>query len=419
MAHAESISAQLDFVPYVSSYLPYKEGKLFFGNKGASGTPNGGEGHGPMEVGETLGVQVRQSSPAYTDIPVIDKFEMLRRNVLHLPAKKRSEYARRYYDPKAESWEGVCNQWSAASLEPQISKLVKNLGDINCAGIALNPQEVRELFTAFYIHVDDSKMVGSRSNTRSFLRDYYENQMGLDDLSPEIFHRTLYDNIKKNQGVVIDKDHGPEVWNHPVYKAESNIDVKDKYENLDFVEKMAVPLDAVESDDPQIQETITNLRKEESNLKKKGMALIKRQHREPRFYEVILEESEQVQQKQIDALNEGKIRLISSRKLRLKSGYKIKSVSTTVHYLLESGFMGGGLKNDLEHLENKSFSYVIVEKDGAPVDSRWLSISLGRPDFMWIPSQKIMNNETFRKYSEDMKDLISILENCDGLPGKK
>jgi hypothetical protein len=115
------------------------------------------------------------------------------------------------YDPQSDSWEGLCNAWAAASIkEPGPTQ------DTVVDGVKFRAIDLRALL----IKTHDGKPEG--------YTQYGERNEGtgqdFQDIYPDQFHRFLQVQLFDNgQPFIMDKDPGPEVWNVPVFAAESQL----------------------------------------------------------------------------------------------------------------------------------------------------------------------------------------------------
>jgi hypothetical protein len=142
------------------------------------------------------------------------------------PLEKYDQYVRRsgYYDPGAalfeqqnlyqprgEGWMGHCDAWALASImqpEPKTPMIYY--------GIRFNVKDLKALIIKTYDGVQDLKHYGQRNNGQ--WDSVYE------DIYPEQFHRFLQAEIfEKKKQFIMDHDAGIEVWNVPVYRAQTRV----------------------------------------------------------------------------------------------------------------------------------------------------------------------------------------------------
>ena len=127
------------------------------------------------------------------------------------------------------SWFGHCNAWAAAAImepEPRI--------DVKLEGIPFTSADVKAYLTELYMEMQSS-FYGSRNN-------YHEDEDSRDqidfrDVTPAAFHISFADRVgNKDQGFVIDRHTGSEVWNQPVRAYRSSVEPL-----YDLVEDVAQP----------------------------------------------------------------------------------------------------------------------------------------------------------------------------------
>ncbi|MEM7646189.1 MAG: hypothetical protein AAF203_04720 [Pseudomonadota bacterium] len=143
-----------------------------------------------------------------------------------------------YLDPKARSWEGLCDQWAAATLDHQVNfwlKKFENNKDKLCGGQSFSYAEIKELFSFLFPLQGASHFLGelqsdrwddfiSRSSTNSvsYLSEAHilsRASYGLDDLDPIDFIRFTNMKMHQGEGFILEKDYGPQIWNYPVHSA--------------------------------------------------------------------------------------------------------------------------------------------------------------------------------------------------------
>lgn len=124
------------------------------------------------------------------------------------------------------SWYGHCNAWAAAAImEPE----PRHDSEVN--GIPFTSADVKAYLTELYMEIQSS-FYGSRN-------DFHEDEdsrsaIDFKDVTPATFHISFADRIgNKDQGFVIDRHTGSEVWNQPVRAYRSTVEVL--YETVDEV----------------------------------------------------------------------------------------------------------------------------------------------------------------------------------------
>ncbi len=116
------------------------------------------------------------------------------------------------YDPEAEAWEGLCNAWASASIaEPA------PMNDAVMDGVPFRAVDLKALLIKTY----DGTPQGFTQYGQRFEGTYGDEFL---DIYPDQFHRFLQVQLfDKAQPFVMDKDPGVEVWNVPVYAAETRL----------------------------------------------------------------------------------------------------------------------------------------------------------------------------------------------------
>jgi hypothetical protein len=116
------------------------------------------------------------------------------------------------YDSDADSWEGLCNAWAEASI-----KSPDPAQDATVDGIAFRAADLKALLIKSY----DGEPKGFIQYGQRFEGKYGDDFL---DLYPDQFHRFLQTQLfEKGQPFIMDKDPGVEVWNVPVYQAETRL----------------------------------------------------------------------------------------------------------------------------------------------------------------------------------------------------
>jgi hypothetical protein len=122
------------------------------------------------------------------------------------------------------AWYGHCNAWAAAAImepEPRV--------DTEVNGIPFTAADLKAYLTELYMEIQ-STFYGSRN-------DYHEDEdarsaIDFKDVTPATFHINFADRIgNKDQGFVIDRHTGSEVWNQPVRAFRSKAEAL--YETVD------------------------------------------------------------------------------------------------------------------------------------------------------------------------------------------
>jgi hypothetical protein len=115
------------------------------------------------------------------------------------------------YQARSVAWAGRCDAWALASIseaEPKVPAVIR--------GIPFRVSDLKALLLKNYEAVQDLEHFGQRFDGK--WDSLYE------DVYPEQFHRFLQHYLyEKKQPFVMDRDAGIEVWNIPVWKAQSRI----------------------------------------------------------------------------------------------------------------------------------------------------------------------------------------------------
>jgi len=161
--------------------------------------------------------------PAKAPVSTLAKYDMLH-------GTKAAEFARKKFDPKANSWEGLCDAWSlAAVLSPEPKHPVTvSVGGVN---VEFSVADLKALLLMTYEAVDDSevKYYGQKFTGNSEGWVYI-------DVFPEQFHRLLEVELFGNKRpFILDHDPGVEVWTNPVFKANYAISAMPNQPNAVFV----------------------------------------------------------------------------------------------------------------------------------------------------------------------------------------
>jgi hypothetical protein len=145
------------------------------------------------------------------DLSPLEKYDLYMRKA-HGVQSDAAGYERDHlYNPDAESWEGLCNAWSAASiLEKEPTK------DVNIKGVDFKVADLKALLIKNYEVVSGSQYFGHR----------YTGHRG-DDFNaiyPDQLHKLVQREIFENsRAFIVDRDPGIEVWNTPMYQADLDI----------------------------------------------------------------------------------------------------------------------------------------------------------------------------------------------------
>ena len=235
---AEIIESQRAEIPYSSSYLPFNKADLLHKINPSRFQCNDEQCKVLLPNGSSYLVNkqiVKKSSDVLSR-----KFTLIAEEMsLMTPVQSKkigSFLDKKFNQPNAEDWNGVCNQWSFGSQHPEIHKLVEYTQGMMCNDYFLSQGEIKELFTAFYHDIKASDVYGFRNDTNYkklklnndkndilLARKVFDEMVGEDDFPAISFHQNLHKNLKKNNPLVIDTFYGHEKWNRPVLSALSKI----------------------------------------------------------------------------------------------------------------------------------------------------------------------------------------------------
>lgn len=142
-----------------------------------------------------------------------------------------AEFERRQYSSKTQTWEGLCDAWSIASIaKPEPKHPVTFF--FESRPITFEIVDLKALLLKTFEAVDDS---GLKYYGEKFIGDF--NGWIFPDLFPEQFHRFIEMVIfRHKETFIMDHDPGVEVWTVPVYKANYLIQTVADNPNAVFVQ---------------------------------------------------------------------------------------------------------------------------------------------------------------------------------------
>lgn len=411
-------------VGYSSSYLPTQKGPLV-NNKTSQ------EEHSILNLDTTK-------------MSIADKFDKSRKGTLGADFDLKQFFYDIGYQPTAEHWEGKCHQWAAGANDKNIKPLINQTKGILCQGldgkgIVLEDVDLKELITATYPSVTQKLpgpgngvafFGGRTNNNQAQEKDINEldyelmDSLGIDDFSPNEFHNKIHHYLKSGQGVVLDVDPLPEVWNQPVHSAESKVEKVSELPLLptQFYEvTTSAAQEKINGVEEVNQVFLALLEKQDKTKSDKVSAIVENDPNaglvvSPTLIKQIKEmESEGGDLSTvIDNLMRFRKTTFQEAKdagLALNSKYQLKKVSTDVEYLLETSFAQPGTPKHL-----KTYQYYTLETKGSTGDdvvySQWIGSrgSKGRPDFLWVPS---CESDTCHSKADTYKDYFKKLPASD------
>lgn len=401
----------LDFVPYVSSYLPKPQGPLtnLKGNI--------------KSLADLSSPPTERQLEIFKRTSVMERIDLLNRTVLGKQTQRQAETHASHYKPKQPSWAGYCEFWSAAASNPEINQFLQKTGDLKCGDVILTKGEIRELVTGF-ANDKDNGIFGNKSVTeRSLEAHAFRNASGFDDLSADTFDLHLLGNLRQNTALVMDLDPGPEVWNHPIFRArrcEAPVPNAAAFAQGE----LAIPPRLLSSPNPQVRQFLQGIHEADLLAQKlqfkEAVPLLQRSLKgltlNPEFAQregLFLDRDYKHLRKRAAAALDW---LRQQGHAILHPDYSLQLVSSTVVYRIESDFAMGTVddKND-DLTRQKTLTYVLVKKagqeSGPAVDQFWVTEASYRPDSIWLPAR----TGGIRDQSEVLRDLADAIERCQSL----
>lgn len=403
---AASFKAELPFQPYSSSFLSIREGKIL--KKPEEQNP---------EILPQLNERLRST---YQSTSPIQRFDQMRRSHLgqSRPVLTR-EFEAKVYDPQAKEWEGYCHQWTAAALDPQINEFIASTQGLICKDLYLSEGELEELFSLFYTQYQSRLLSGKRAHRSPTLNDrILRNELGLDDLSPADFHKNIFQYLKSKKGLALEISPDEDVWNQPVYQAEttsskaftSGADLKSL---APLIPADLLKATRVEDEEPLRQYQILEKKLQDWQQAEESLStsdqewLAKATH----FAKELLDRP---QSELLGVRNELILKWLvpglQSGRIQLKKGVMAQRVVTRVDYSDEGFdllFASTGLVS-----KSKEFEYLIFSQNDQVVGSRWITSPIQRPDFIWAYDQPKNPKTGSSILSSEVQDLFRLGKTC-------
>ncbi|HLD98665.1 MAG TPA: hypothetical protein VJB59_00305 [Bdellovibrionota bacterium] len=411
-AHADpgpDLEARLSFLPYSSSYLPYTGGRLSHVQETAPTFPYA------EWIAPNLLAQLRER-------PTIERMDQARIAVLDANGTKEPlapRISKTHYDPTFPSWAGFCNQWSAAASDPEVNRVIRKTEGLICGDALLTKGEIKELFTGFYV-TKQQEMYGDRYLRKEAReRRKWKKLLGFDDLPAHVFHEKLYENLARDQAVILDMESSTEVWNFPVFAAETvfsefNFDERTPW-TFSWPQISHLPSRILEGKDDESRAVLKQLQELDSFLEKAlvsnvtgaEVAAAARPFSFLKRYFGFSPTVKDLIRKRTQLMDS----LVEQDRLRLQTGYQVKKARTQIMFSVESTFAA---PNDFWRKE--TYEYILIELDSKLIDSAWLTPPRKRPDFMWIPIRANLKDpflaaEKFA-YRDALKDLYDLTLRC-------
>lgn len=385
----ETLSAQLSFVPYSSSFLPLHGGYLTHRMN-------------PEEKKSTM-----------------ERFDEARLKILGIndPLYDRVEQTHYLFD--ADGGAGFCHQWSAASLNIDIERRLSSTEGISCDEVLITQGELKELFTGLY-EVPLAEFYGNitrKAEVGAIIE--IKNKIGLDDLPAHIFHQELYDYLNRDQGVVLDIRSNEYTSNQPVFRAVSSVHNLSSPELMEYIEK--IPLKFFKSDSELIQQKFEEIKNIETLLSHAVLesfdddAIEKAWEPYGNFFKEIFYDHYQKLSDLINVRAEmiGDVVMSGLQKgtIHFNSEISFKDVITYV----EMADYNQDYASSINHTKEIGLEYILIEQNSEVIDSVWISDVKFRADYMWIPpvfDVYAEKNPSDTPYQMAVKDLMTLMGKC-------
>jgi hypothetical protein len=179
------------------------------------------------------------------ELSPLEKYDQYTQKTLGTSAGAADFERTQLYDPRAESWAGLCDAWSFASLTMPEPK-----APIVASGITFTVADQKALLLKTFENVDPASITHYGQRNDGSWDSVYE------DIYPDQLHRFLLAGMfERHQAFVMDEDAGIEIWNTPVYQAEIKIDADPKDQTVLHVRTSLVSASS-DVQDPNIVGTI-------------------------------------------------------------------------------------------------------------------------------------------------------------------
>lgn len=212
-------TSSLSFIPYSSSIIDSKSGDLTrrtpysesdFRRGNLNKLAMSFEGH--FDIDHKLSVKSFQQN-------IGARYSQVRKEVLNLDDDFLNRLDSKIYIPQSQAWEGLCNQYSAASVDKKISTFLGQTNGMICGlGTVFNRDEISELFTGLFEY-DGTKVFYGKRNYQDIPKKQKKLilELGNNEFNPDELNTFLHRNISNDIGIIADLDQTDEVWNHPIY----------------------------------------------------------------------------------------------------------------------------------------------------------------------------------------------------------
>lgn len=417
------IKSRLSFLPYSSSYLSLKGGKIIKTpeelNK-KKDVRQGDSSPGSQDEEDPLSMLNENVQAQYWSSSPVERLERARQSELGQSDRiLTNEFRQRVYDPNAQKWEGFCHQWTAAALNPKINDFIYSTQGLICNDIYISEGELEELFTLFYTNFKTNLIAGKRTIRVATATDQMlRNEFGIDDLSPYDFHKNIFKFIDQGKGIAMEVSPDPEVWNHPVFGAET---VDTRF----FTEPAAlqgiaplIPADLIESVNEKDQELLQRYRDLDSKLRnwQESEADLSTSDQEwvaqgtHKIKELIDQSALELNSIRSDFIVKFIAPALAQGRLKLKKGVSVVSVTTRLQYGDED--IGLPFARSGFNSQSKEYQYLLFNKDEKVIDSRWVTPPGSRPDFLWAYSHPQDSLTGKAALGPEVQDLLRLGGTC-------
>lgn len=156
------------------------------------------------------------ASPRNGGQATLDKYDKYSAAVFNKKSASVAEEIRSgLYNPMAEKWEGHCGSWSIASVletEPALPTQ-----GVAAGGVTFFTRDVKALMIKSYETVDNSQFHYFGQSQDDEIEDGQ-------NIYPDQFHRVMQAELfDKHRPFIMNEDHEGQVWNTPVWEAESTV----------------------------------------------------------------------------------------------------------------------------------------------------------------------------------------------------
>lgn len=374
-------SARLDWLPYSSSYLPFDRGYL---------TRYGG-------WGMDRSLDPLMSGPVDSRDSVGERFDLLRSRVLGDPNRLTPFLDNSMYVPSAPQWEGFCHQWAAGALDPQMARILEADHDVVCQGVFLSQGEIRELVTAFYTARGDEYAGTKGDEPLDPEVVLARSELGTDELPAYRFHEMLYDNLRKDRGVIASISPPPQVWNFPIYGTQSvSRDIDSRFlpqlKPLPAYLFLAAPGSG--GGDAELLRAYQDVEKALYTYTIDPRPTPERQEFARRAYDDASRigiygagyDQGESELRNLLSLRSGIYQAlegeVAAGRIAMDPDYQVRYVSTRIDFAYEAPYSSG---EDIEKSEKLAYLLITRKGESKPQDSLWMTPPRLRPQFMWVP----------------------------------